>query len=269
MQDKIKKFLTAFREIFSLKATLALVIFIASVFVIASSIGAGGKKTETSNESLQSVHIDVERVLGSDLPSVQTSTKTEKIKRVDTSDWRLTLVNPWNFIPENWEVETVNIKGGLAVDKRCYPELQKMMNACREAGFSPVVCSAYRTQEFQQELFDERVDELLQQGYSQQDAEKKAAESVAVPGTSEHQLGLAVDIVDETYQYVNSEQEKTNVQQWMIANSWRYGFILRYPNGKSDITGIIYEPWHYRYVGEEAAEEIHNLGICLEEYLEL
>ncbi|MEE0202655.1 MAG: M15 family metallopeptidase [Muricomes sp.] len=90
---------------------------------------------------------------------------------------------------------------------------------------------------------------------------------MGVPGTSEHQLGLAVDIVDIENQILDEDQEKTAVQKWLMENSWRYGFILRYPNDKSDITGIIYEPWHYRYVGNEAAKEIYDLDVCLEEYL--
>ena len=90
---------------------------------------------------------------------------------------------------------------------------------------------------------------------------------VAYPGTSEHQLGLALDIVDVSYQQLDTEQENTPVQQWLMKNSWKYGFVLRYPADKSDITGIIYEPWHYRYVGKEAAAEIYENKLCLEEYL--
>ena len=97
--------------------------------------------------------------------------------------------------------------------------------------------------------------------------ETEAGRQVAVPGTSEHQLGLTVDVVDINNQNLTEEQEKTPTQKWLMANSWRYGFIHRYPNGKSDVTGIIYEPWHYRYVGKDVAQEIFNRGITLEEYL--
>ena len=90
---------------------------------------------------------------------------------------------------------------------------------------------------------------------------------MAVPGTSEHQLGLAVDIVDTANQHLDESQETTDVQKWLLQNSWKYGFILRYPSDKSDITGIIYEPWHYRYVGKDAAKAIYEEGICLEEYV--
>ena len=107
----------------------------------------------------------------------------------------------------------------------------------------------------------------MAQGLSQDDAETEAAKVVAVPGTSEHQLGLALDIVDLNNQNLDESQESTPVQKWLMEHSWEYGFILRYPNEKSEITGIIYEPWHYRYVGVDAASEIHKLGVCLEEYL--
>lgn len=94
-------------------------------------------------------------------------------------------------------------------------------------------------------------------------AQELAEESVAVPGTSEHQLGIAVDI--------NADPDKSTgdeVYEWLHKNSYKYGFIIRYPSDKTDITGTIYEPWHYRYVGVEAATEIYTQSICLEEYLE-
>ena len=143
-----------------------------------------------------------------------------------------------------------------------------MMDDCRGAGFSPVICSSYRTQEKQQQLFDNQVEKWKKQGYSEDEAKIEAGRLVAVPGTSEHQLGLALDIVDISYQILDEKQEDTPAQQWLLENSWKYGFILRYPKDKTDITKISYEPWHYRYVGEKAAMEIFDRKICLEEYLE-
>ena len=92
---------------------------------------------------------------------------------------------------------------------------------------------------------------------------------IAVPGTSEHEIGLAVDIVDVNYQLLDDEQENTGTQQWLMKNCWKYGFILRYPQNKKDITGVIYEPWHYRYVGRKNAKKIMKQGLCLEEYLQM
>lgn len=183
-------------------------------------------------------------------------------------DWSLILVNPWNPLPEGYEVTLVELKNGHAVDERCYGALQEMMDDCRAAGLSPVICSSYRSGEKQEALFQRQVERLLARGYAPEAARAEAGKAVAVPGTSEHQLGLAVDVVDRDNQNLNESQERTAVQKWMMENCWKYGFILRYPNDKSEITGIIYEPWHYRYVGREAAEAIHGQGICLEEFLE-
>lgn len=186
---------------------------------------------------------------------------------VDKDSWNLTLVNPWNPLPEDYTFTQKELDNGHSVDERCYDELQAMLNACRADGLSPLVCSSYRSRSKQEALFQNKVERLVSQGYSREDAKVEAAKVVAVPGTSEHQLGLAVDIVDINNQLLDSSQESTDVQQWLIAHCWEYGFILRYPNEKSEITGIIYEPWHYRYVGKDAAKEIYDAGVCLEEYL--
>ena len=187
----------------------------------------------------------------------------------EESDWRLTLVNPWNALPEGFTVELKELSNGHAVDERCYPDLQDMLDACREAGLSPLICSSYRSYEKQKSLYQNKIDRLRTQGYSAKEAQEEAGKAVAAPGTSEHQLGLAVDIVDVSNQNLDNSQEQTAVQKWLMKHSWEYGFILRYPNDKSEITGIIYEPWHYRYVGKEAAAEIQAQGVCLEEYLEM
>lgn len=181
-------------------------------------------------------------------------------------DWRLVLVNPWNALPEGCEVALAQLGGGQAVDERCYADVQAMLGDCRAAGLEPVVCSSYRTQEKQRALYDAQIRKLESQGLSGEEARQKAGTSVAVPGTSEHQLGLAVDIVDARYQLLDASQEDMPVQRWLMENSWRYGFVLRYPSDKSDVTGIIYEPWHYRYVGGPAAREMREQGLCLEEY---
>ena len=142
-----------------------------------------------------------------------------------------------------------------------------MMDDCRAAGLSPIICSSYRTYDKQEELFEQQVQEFINQGYGKLDAQRKAAGAVARPGTSEHEIGLAIDIVDESNQRLNQYQENTAVQRWLMQNSWRYGFILRYPSDKTDITGIQYEPWHYRFVGKEAARIIYENNWTLEEYL--
>lgn len=195
------------------------------------------------------------------------SSTSDKVT-VNTSSWNLLLVNPWNYIPEDFSVELTQLKNGHAIDKRAYPDLQDMMDDMRTEGLSPLICSSYRTNKKQQTLYNNQVNKYLAQGYSQAKAEEEAGKWVAVPGTSEHQTGLAVDIVDTNYQILDEKQEDTAVQKWLMENSWKYGFILRYPSDKSDITGIYYEPWHYRYVGKEAAKEMYEKDICFEEYLQ-
>ncbi len=186
----------------------------------------------------------------------------------ETGDRLLTLVNPWNTLPEDWTVELVNIGNGHKVDKTCYDDLMAMLEACRADGLSPQVRSSYRTQKTQEQLYANKVRQWKGYGYDEEAARKKAATIVAVPGTSEHQLGWAVDIVDESYQVLDERQAETAAQQWLMAHSWEYGFLLRYPIDKSQVTGIIYEPWHYRYVGRDNAKKIFASGLCLEEYLE-
>ena len=181
----------------------------------------------------------------------------------------LYLVNPWNYVPEDYTVELTPINDLHAIADVAYSDYLDMITDCEEAGFMPVVCSSYRTQEYQEGLFQNRIDRYVKEGYSVEEATGLAGQSVAVPGTSEHQLGLALDIVDNRNWKLDESQADMPTQQWLMENSWRYGWILRYPNEKSAITGIIYEPWHYRYVGKTIAKEIYDLGICLEEYLQM
>ena len=185
------------------------------------------------------------------------------------SNFPLTLlVNYWNPLPDDLSPALVNIGDGRQVDARCADDLDAMLDACRKAGHDPVICSAYRSHSYQTGLYENKVKRLRNEGMSEDDARKEAMTVVAYPGTSEHQTGLALDIVDASYQELDEEQENTDVQKWLMKNSYRYGFILRYPTGKSRITGIIYEPWHYRYVGRDVAREVYESGLCFEEYLQ-
>ncbi|MDE6108130.1 MAG: M15 family metallopeptidase, partial [Oscillospiraceae bacterium] len=187
----------------------------------------------------------------------------------EPTPWYLILANQNNPLPEDFSVpELTKLKNGHAIDSRAYDSLQAMLDGARAAGYDPMICSSYRSMEKQTDLFERKVQSYLNQGYDREDAEKRAARWVSPPGTSEHQAGLAVDIVDREYQVLNEAQEKRPVQQWLMTHCAEYGFILRYPTGKSDLTGVTYEPWHYRYVGEEAARVIMEGGLCLEEYLE-
>ena len=180
----------------------------------------------------------------------------------EEEDWQLILVNKWNPMPEDYQVELTELSNGQSVDERIYPALQKMFDTARSEGIYPTVASGYRTAEKQQDLMEEKIAEYQAEGLTAREAKRKAKEWVAVPGTSEHQLGLGVDINADG---VHSRGKE--VYEWLDRNGYKYGFIRRYPQDKTEITGIINEPWHYRYVGTTAAEEIHRQGVCLEEYL--
>lgn len=209
-----------------------------------------------------------------DLPMTQISQPIEtqpapEPVQPDPLPWYLTLVNPDHPLSEDFEApELTELINDQSFDTRAYPHLQEMIDAARAEGFRPLICSSFRTWEDQTWLFDRKVKSCIELGMAPSQAQTEAAIWVAKPGTSEHQLGLAVDIVSMQYQVLDDAQADTPLQQWLMAHCWEYGFILRYPEDKTDITKIGFEPWHYRYVGKEAAKAIMDAGICLEEYLQ-
>ena len=179
----------------------------------------------------------------------------EKIE-AEKDQWYLILVNNQNAMPDDFEIETVEVEDGYYIDSRVHDALQEMLSDCRAAGYSPRLISTFRTRETQQYLYDHTANKA----------------DTAIPGHSEHECGLAADIIDaDSLGWADpliAEQEDMPAQKWLMEHCQDYGFILRYPKDKEDITEIIYEPWHYRYVGKEHAAIIQGNGICLEEYLE-
>ena len=194
------------------------------------------------------------------LPPTEAPTEKATVYPEDPG-WELRLVNSSHPVPEGLEIPLTQLSNGVEVDSRMYPHLQEMFDDMRSQGIYPFVREGYRTPEYQRTMMQERINEYLAQGYSEEGAQAMARDYVAEPGTSEHELGLAVDInaADGT--------DAWTVYSWLAAHAQEYGFILRYPEGKTDITGIAYEPWHYRYVGVDAAEQIMSQGLTLEEYL--
>ena len=232
----------------------------------AEDSGENDRETADSDAKDKDAQADEEPEQAAEVSGQQDDLEADAGADVEDEDL-LILVNPWNTVPEGYKVETSSLLNGESVDSRCYSDLAAMLQECLAAGGSPIVCSAYRPHEKQVRLYQEQVDSLLAQGRTQEEAEAEAGTVVAVPGTSEHELGLAVDICDSENQNLDESQLETLTQQWLIKHCWDYGFILRYPVDKSEITGIIYEPWHYRYVGRKNAAKIHESGLCLEEYL--
>ena len=202
------------------------------------------------------------KVLNSDFTLLSLDNITHHVASEDNG-WNLILVNRDSYIPDDYQVELTELSNGKKVDSRIYPELQEMFNDARAQGYGLFVREGYRTQEEQQQLLDEKIEAYENEGKSKSEAKKLAEQWVAIPGTSEHQLGIAVDINADT-----TKSSSDDVYSWLAENAHKYGFIKRYPSDKTDITGVINEPWHYRYVGKEAALEIYSQGMCLEEYID-
>ena len=179
-----------------------------------------------------------------------------------SGEWNLILVNKNHKIPYNYSPELIELSNGEKVDARIYPDLQKMFDDARAAGLQLFVRDGYGTGEEQKAIMNDKIAAYETEGYSKKEAKALAKTYVAEPGTSEHELGLSVDINAES-----SGASQDAVYEWLDENAYKYGFIKRYPADKTDITGIDNEPWHYRYVGYEAAKEMKEQNLCLEEYL--
>ncbi len=186
--------------------------------------------------------------------------------------WMTRLVNAEHPLPEDFTVETAAIRGydERQFDRRAAPMLQAMLEDAEKAGCKLYLVSAYRSIRRQTALFQRKVNTFLAEGLPQAEAERQAALWVARPGTSEHNTGLAADIVSaDWYAHhddLTADFENTPEFEWLAAHCAEYGFILRYPKGKQDITGVVYEPWHYRFVGTQAARSMAEQGITLEEW---
>ena len=169
---------------------------------------------------------------------------------------------------QDWSIQTEEVQNGYEMDKRAAPAMREMIQAAKEDGVELMLCSAYRSVEKQQQLFDRSQQAYMAQGMSEEEAYAKTATETAIPGTSEHQTGLAADIVTPTYQMLDAGFADTPAGQWLSEHAAEYGFVLRYPQDKQEVTGIIYESWHYRFVGKTHAKLMKESGLCLEEYLQ-
>lgn len=181
-----------------------------------------------------------------------------------TTDWRIRLANYDNILPEDFEVELADIDSTRQFDARAIKYLKDMINDMKKDGHTSIwVQSSYRSVARQKELYENSINKYLKQGKTQEEAEKLTDEYINKPGSSDHNLGLAVD-----FNYVDNTFADTDEYKWLLENAENYGFILRYPKDKEDITKIAYESWHWRYVGEEHAKKMNELNMCLEEYVE-
>lgn len=165
------------------------------------------------------------------------------------------LVNAAHAIPADYKPQLEILVEWYQICAQAKPHLAQMIADCQAAGNEITINSTYRTHEQQKEILALRTEEYMGRGMNGANAYAKARETVALPGTSEHEMGLAADLIGAA------------ANQWLAQHCWEYGFIVRYPDGKSAVTGINYEPWHYRYVGTMVSLDMQTTGLCLEEYL--
>lgn len=237
-------------------------------------LGSGVLAVEESSpaelEAAQEVPVQTdETAVQQPAPAEEPSLEKDVVTLEETADLGAMplLVNLWNPLPEQYTVKLEKLDNGLQIAAEARQALEKMLSDCEAAGMDVTVCSAYRTESTQNRLYQNKIARLRAAGYSREEALAEAGRWVAPPGTSEHQTGLAVDIMATDYPVLDEKQAQTEEQQWLMEHCWEYGFILRYPTDKSSVTGIGYEPWHYRHVGQETAASIYERRLCLEEYI--
>lgn len=209
----------------------------------------------------------VERAYAASTQSITQTSVLELPAPVKEQDWKLRIVSEAQPLPEDFTVETEEAENCYLFDARAAQALRDFLAAGRAAGMDLEVASAWRDWATQETLFEDKVNRVMSEtGLEREQAEEIAADEVARPGTSEHQLGLTVDIISNDYPWLDEGWADTAEAAWLEEHCAEYGFILRYPPDKSELTGIIWEPWHFRYVGKEAAVYIMENGLCLEEY---
>ncbi len=198
-----------------------------------------------------------------DFPVFSSVDTVEIPEATEENGWNLILVNKKYSVPDNYEIEFTVLSNGERVDKRIYPDLQDMMDDARGEGLSLFVADGYRSFNEQKKTYNNKYNYYIKIGYSKEQAKQMTEYYVALPGTSEHQLGIGLDINADT-----EKSSKEEVYSWLENNSWKYGFVKRYAEDKTKYTGILNEPWHFRYVGKDAAQVMYKENLCLEEYIE-
>ena len=188
---------------------------------------------------------------------------------VDQNSWELILVNDIHPLSPKFKPELVEVQPGQSVDARIVSDLKDMMSAAESEGYQLHIYSAFRDLKRQQSLFNDCLKGLQEEGMDYQQAFYESKARIALPGTSEHQTGLAVDIASKAYSYLDEDRGKQKETVWLAENCYRFGFVLRYPKDKENITGIRYEPEHFRYVGKTVAKFLTENDLVLEEFYDL
>lgn len=229
--------------------------------------GYDNNELDVSADEIDQYSLD-DIIAANEMIKTTQDTASNTTSHLSKDDWQLVLVNKQHPVPEDYTFTLGTIKGTMKCDVRIIDDLMSMMQAAKADGINLVICSPYRDYNRQTVLFNRKIDYYMDKGYSYMESYKLASMTVTVPGASEHQIGLALDIVSTSYSALEIGFGDTEAGQWLKEHCDEYGFILRYPLGKEYITGIQYEPWHFRYVGKEAAASIMERDITLEEFLE-
>lgn len=249
---------------------IAVVILLIITAAVGSCKGSENNETDTSPQGSAGT-TPVESQSDSTPAETSAVNAVVKIKYNAEEDWALYVIGNNNPLPENFIVDTKTVTGERTLDSRCADYAIEMLNAAAEQNVGLFVTSSYRSVQKQAENMESYINTLISQGYSQEEAKIQAEKEIALPGRSEHNAGLAMDIVSSDYWSTHDDLdesfEKLPQFDWLIKNSWKYGFVLSYPKGKEDITGIIYEPWHYRFVGLKHAEKMHEVYESTGEFL--
>lgn len=252
------------KKVFFMGVVVGAVFGMILTFAAANSV-LGKKKSEMAEREALLTKANTE--LEAQLETKKTVEAAAKLSTEAADNWELVLINNEYPLDMNYVPDLTEIAAGYSVDARIAEDTKEMLADAAEAGLNMHIISAYRSYENQTQVFNETMNDWIYQGKTPLEAYEETKKSVAVPGCSEHASGLALDITSEENQALDDSQAETDEAKWLEANCYKYGFILRYPPEKADVTEIIYEPWHYRYVGKDAAKEIMEQGITLEEYL--
>ena len=189
-----------------------------------------------------------------------------KVTKISNNGWNLILLNKNNILPDNYKFSLSNIAGSdIKMDADAAEFFNKMYIEATREGIILTPFSGYRTISFQRKLFENKIEDIITEtGKEEKEAAAEAVKSVNIPASSEHNAGLSVDIISRDASFSETDEYK-----WLTSNAHKYGFILRYPEGKEKVTGVEFKPYHWRFVGINAAKEMKKTGQCLEEYLKL
>ncbi|MEG0475828.1 MAG: M15 family metallopeptidase [Carnobacterium sp.] len=256
-------------------------VFLVSLGLLGGCSVANGIVTDTTQKittTLSASRSSSEKTL---TPEEEQQLKEEKehqamlneLPEVSTTDWNLDLVNNWTPIDQDITIPLTTLPNGYMIDERMKDAYDDWMSAASEAGYEIVLVSSFRSVDLQQTNYDSSIQRYIDQGHSAEEAKKMTEDYIAIPGGSEHHTGLAIDIVDadwlSTGKGLIPEYDTQESQHWLVDTMADYGFVLRFPQGKEDETGIEYESWHFRYVGVDNARYMEKYQLTLEEYIDL